>query len=296
MIIAIVATVVLLLGIGGVVAALVLTKKTPAKSTPSTPTPSNPVNPTSPLNPAPTNPINPSPVNPTPVAPTTVNQPPIITIPTFISSPAEGFTLKNGDYTLSMDGKNLVVKRNSDTVWSSGAFNDSNPSSAANSATVSGPYKVSLQNDGNLVVYGVNNTYVWAAGGSLQFNAPAPKKAPYKLTLEADGQLTIRDSEGTLVWKNVKPSAKWSSCSSVDQSQQQCRNELYKKFDFCQPCGETRPMNNASTDAVIRANGDAWCRADHGSEWFFTGRVDGVDGRTGLYGYCAKSRNCFCDY
>lgn len=150
-IIAIVITVVLLLGIGGVVAALVLTKKTPAKSTSSTPTPSTP----------------------TPSTPTTVNRPPIITIPTNVSSPAEGFTLKNGDYTLSMDGKNLVVKRNSDTVWSSGTFNDSNPSSAANSATVPGPYKISLQNDGNLVVYGANN-FVWSAAATSQFYAPEP--------------------------------------------------------------------------------------------------------------------------
>jgi hypothetical protein len=108
-----------------------------------------------------------------------------------------------------MDGKDLKVKRGTTTVWSSGVFNDSNPS-YANSATVPGPYKISLQNDGNLVVYGANN-FVWSAAATSQFNDQAPKKAPYKLTLEADGQLTIRDSEGTLVWKNVKPSAKWSS-------------------------------------------------------------------------------------
>ncbi len=280
-IIAIVVTVVILLGIGGVVAALVLTKKKPSgTSTNST--------------------KNPTPSNPTPSNPTPVNQTPTIVIPTNISSPAEGFTLQNGDYTLSMDGKNLVVKRGSDTIWSSGTFNDSNPSSAANSATVSGPYKVALQNDGNLVTYGVNNTYVWAAGGSLQFNAPAPKKAPYKLMLESDGQLTIRDNAGALVWKNTKPSSKWSSCSNVDQSQQQCRNELYKKFDFCQPCGETKRMKNPSDAISIANNGDAWCRNDHGSDWFLKRNSFGqpeMENISGLvFGLCAKNRNCYCDY
>lgn len=276
-IIAIVITVVLLLGIGGVVAALVLTKKTPAKSTSSTPTPSTP----------------------TPSTPTTVNRPPIITIPTNVSSPAEGFTLKNGDYTLSMDGKNLVVKRNSDTVWSSGTFNDSNPSSAANSATVPGPYKISLQNDGNLVVYGANN-FVWSAAATSQFYAPEPKKAPYKLTLESDGQINIKDRDGALVWKNVRPEPKWSSCTNVDQSQQQCRNELYKKFDFCQPCGETKRMKNPSDAISIANNGDAWCRNDHGSDWFLKRNSFGqpeMENISGLvFGLCAKNRNCYCGY
>lgn len=276
-IIAIVITVVLLLGIGGVVAALVLTKKTPAKSTSSTPTPSTP----------------------TPSTPTTVNRPPIITIPTNVSSPAEGFTLKNGDYTLSMDGKNLVVKRNSDTVWSSGVFNGSNPSSSANSATVPGPYKISLQDDGNLVVYGANN-FVWSAAATSQFYAPEPKKAPYKLTLESDGQINIKDRDGALVWKNVRPEPKWSSCTNVDQSQQQCRNELYKKFDFCQPCGETKRMKNPSDAISIANNGDAWCRNDHGSDWFLKRNSFGqpeMENISGLvFGLCAKNRNCYCDY
>ena len=80
-----------------------------------------------------------------------------------------------------MDGKDLVVKKNNTKVWSSGDFNTSNPQSSANSAPVAGPYKISLQNDGNLVIYGTNNI-VWSAAGTNQFYAPEPKKAPYNLS------------------------------------------------------------------------------------------------------------------
>lgn len=279
-IIGIVITILLLLIIAGIVVTLVVTgkdKKYNVQQT-SQPTVTQPTTVDQPMNQTNTQPVQ------TP----TQN----IIIPTNVSSPAENFTLKNGDYTLSMDGKDLKVKRGTTTVWSSGVFNDSNPS-YANSATVPGPYKISLQNDGNLVVYGANN-FVWSAAATSQFYAPEPKKAPYKLTLESDGQINIKDSNGALVWKNDRPEPKWSSCTNISDSQEQCRRELFKKYDDCRHCGETKRMKNPSDALSIERNGDAWCRNDHGNDWFYTKNMENISGL--VFGVCAKNRHCFCDY
>jgi hypothetical protein len=82
---------------------------------------------------------------------------------------------------LSPEGM-LVIYKNESRQWTNGA-NGKN-----------GPYKLQMQEDGNLVIYDKNNVAKWASGGGGGSNGP------YKLTMQNDGNLVIYDKNNAASW------------------------------------------------------------------------------------------------
>jgi hypothetical protein len=76
----------------------------------------------------------------------------------------------------------LVVSKNKQQLWING------------NAGSSGPYKLQMQDDGNLVVYDKNNVATWATGGG------GGRDSPYKLIMQDDGNLVVYDKNGRPTW------------------------------------------------------------------------------------------------
>ena len=57
-----------------------------------------------------------------------------------------------------------------------------------------GPYKLQMQEDGNLVIYDKNNAATWASGGG------GGKEGPYKLIMQDDNNLVVYDRNGRATW------------------------------------------------------------------------------------------------
>jgi len=82
-------------------------------------------------------------------------------------------------------------------LYSAGSFNGKrkdNPIWASNTMRKgTGPYKVWMQNDGNLVVYD-SKSPIWAS------NTSGKGKGPYKLLLQDDGNFVLYDSVNAVIW------------------------------------------------------------------------------------------------
>ena len=74
-----------------------------------------------------------------------------------------------------MNGNNTIV-------WTTGT-----------NGTDTAPYKLVMQGDGNLVIYGKNKA-VWSTGTNERGTAP------YKLVMQGDGNLVIYDKNGSALW------------------------------------------------------------------------------------------------
>jgi hypothetical protein len=99
----------------------------------------------------------------------------------------EKLVSKNGKYELEMrDDGNLVIVStwNRQAIWSSGT---------AGQRTA--PYKLAMQSDANLVIYG-NNNFVWNSGQVRTAGAP------FRLVMQDDGNLCIYDSANRFIWNS----------------------------------------------------------------------------------------------
>jgi hypothetical protein len=76
----------------------------------------------------------------------------------------------------------LVIYKNESQQWANGAKGKN------------GPYKLQMQEDGNLVIYDASNVAKWASGGGGGSNGP------YKLTMQNDGNLVIYDKNNAASW------------------------------------------------------------------------------------------------
>ena len=77
----------------------------------------------------------------------------------------------------------LVVSKNKQQLWING------------NAGSNGPYKLQMQEDGNLVIYDKNNAATWASSGG-----GGGKNGPYKLVMQDDGNLVVYDRNGRATW------------------------------------------------------------------------------------------------
>lgn len=76
-------------------------------------------------------------------------------------------------------------------IWNNGVNTTIPPDS---SMGLQQPYHLSVQNDGNLVVYDANNRAIWNAGTQNKGNAP------HTLTMQDDGHLVLKGVAGTVWW------------------------------------------------------------------------------------------------
>ena len=98
----------------------------------------------------------------------------------------ERLVSKNGKYELEMrDDGNLVVVYTStrQAIWSSGT---------AGQRTA--PYKLAMQTDAHLCIYGNNNSFVWGTGQVRTAGGP------FKLVMQDDGNLVVYDSANRFIW------------------------------------------------------------------------------------------------
>ena len=79
----------------------------------------------------------------------------------------------------------------------SGGASASNAMWAVNLTSMDIPVKLILQGQGNLVWYTADGRAVWGTGGGIEGN-----RGPYKLTLDNDGYLMITDKDNIVVWSN----------------------------------------------------------------------------------------------
>lgn len=74
---------------------------------------------------------------------------------------------------------------------------------ANNFKIAQGPFRLTLQTDGNLVIYG-QSSYIFSIADTPQWSRPSIS-APYTLTLTDTGSLEVKDSQNRITWKSVIP-------------------------------------------------------------------------------------------
>ncbi|MGL5934761.1 MAG: hypothetical protein ACRCZI_03960 [Cetobacterium sp.] len=120
-------------------------------------------------------------------------------------------------------------------------YNKSNNGSVWNSGTYSkgiGPYRLVMQPDGNLVIYDSKNIPTWSS------NTFGKGKGPYKLQVSNNGYITILDSTNKSIWSSVIADAEsktWNNCVSWSDTTPGWHND--------------------------------WCVSDIGANWQHTGQV-----------------------
>jgi hypothetical protein len=97
----------------------------------------------------------------------------------------------NNGYHIIMQSDDNFVLYNSlhmvpkNAIWSS---------QTCNKSPFVGPYRVAMQNDGNLVVYDTYNRAVWAS------NTQHKGSPPHCLVMQDDGNLVIYDANNHATW------------------------------------------------------------------------------------------------
>ena len=84
---------------------------------------------------------------------------------------------------MQADGNFVIYPPVRVAIWSSGT-----------NGKGTGPYKLALQADGHLVIYG-SNGFVWGSG-------VVAGTAPYKLVMQDDANLVIYDSKNSFIWNS----------------------------------------------------------------------------------------------
>lgn len=90
----------------------------------------------------------------------------------------------NGQHsvTLHSDG-NLVVQTSGRPAWATNTQNRGE-----------GPYRLDMQEDGNLVIYDVRNQAVWASASNGR------GRGPFCATMQDDGNFVIYDNDKRPIW------------------------------------------------------------------------------------------------
>ena len=113
-------------------------------------------------------------------------QTPASLIPSFVNSQTSFPQLAspNGQYELIMQGNGNLVEYNGNlAVWASNTYN-----------TGKAPYRVTVQSDGNLVVYDANNSALWYTATYGQ------GVGPYQLAINDSGNIQLRDSHNKVLY------------------------------------------------------------------------------------------------
>jgi hypothetical protein len=108
------------------------------------------------------------------------------TLMLFYNSPSQIFVPLETILTTQSDGNVVIYNSNFDFVWGTGRLRQC--------TTV----RFVMQTDGNLVEYcdGGAGGVIWAS------NTQGKGTGPYTLSLNNDGSLTIKDGSGNQMWKN----------------------------------------------------------------------------------------------
>jgi hypothetical protein len=100
----------------------------------------------------------------------------------------EFLTSGNGYYAVFQVDGNLVLFKSSSLVSSNAAWASGSKGKGA------APRRLTMQADGNLVIYDANGVVTWASGTN------GKGKSPYKLVLQTDRNLVIYDASGKATW------------------------------------------------------------------------------------------------
>ncbi len=106
-------------------------------------------------------------------------------------------SITHGNYMCSPNGLYYLAMRKEGNLalYKSGDFNNDNITwQTSTGGKGTGPYRMTMQTDGNLVVYDSASTPLWAS------NTTGKGTAPYKLSVKDDGNVVINDGKGKSIW------------------------------------------------------------------------------------------------
>lgn len=76
---------------------------------------------------------------------------------------------------------------------------------------VAGPYKLSMQDDGNLVVYGGKDRLIWDSDSHKALG----KRSPFRLVMKDNGNLVVYDSKNKPLWTSNTQKYDWKTAKRV---------------------------------------------------------------------------------
>ena len=120
----------------------------------------------------------------------------------------EYLTSKNRDFHAKMQGDgNLVVYcdkcKGSKDIWASDTSNKG-----------TGPYKLRLQSDHSLVIYGKDSEATWSSGPETQRDKTRRRRSTANggyLKIEDDGNLVVYRDDNVAVWESASSGGKKSN-------------------------------------------------------------------------------------